>query len=144
MTRPESPSPPPPPTGSARPSFDAAFQCQTIVYERQTRSLDIETPRFRSLSRASHLAMAASSYAHAHARPAMFSASTARGAGVGTGFSVSGETEMRMDLARSRSMDGVPSDYAFRERPQAQDASVKARMKSFGKTLKSLLRGVKN
>ncbi|RPD60025.1 hypothetical protein L226DRAFT_64155 [Lentinus tigrinus ALCF2SS1-7] len=127
MTRPESPSPPP--TG-ARPSFDAAFQCQTIVYERQTRSLDIETPRFRSLSRASHLAMATS-----YARPAMFPTG-------GTGFSVSGETEMRMDLARSRSMDGVPSDYAFRERPQ--DASMKAKMKSLGKTLKGLLRGVKN
>ncbi len=127
MTRPESPSPPP--TG-ARPSFDAAFQCQTVMYERQTRSLDIETPRFRSLSRASHLAMATS-----YARPSMFS-------GGGAGFSVSGETEMRMDLARSRSMDGAPSDYAYRERQK--DASVKAKMKSFGKTLKSLLRGAKN
>ncbi|TFK94073.1 hypothetical protein K466DRAFT_472141, partial [Polyporus arcularius HHB13444] len=124
MTRPESPSPLP--TG-ARPSFDAAFQCQTVMYERQTRSLDIETPRFRSLSRASHLAMATS-----YARPSMFS-------GGGAGFSVSGETEMRMDLARSRSMDGAPSDYAYRERQK--DASVKAKMKSFGKTLKSLLRG---
>ncbi|KAI0714272.1 hypothetical protein C8T65DRAFT_717667 [Cerioporus squamosus] len=130
MTRPESPSPPP--TG-ARPSFDAAFQCQTVVYERQTRSLDIETPRFRSLSRASHLAMGGGSASYT--RPSMFSGGRA-------GFSVSGETEMRMDLARSRSMDGAPSDYAYRERPQ--DASVKAKMKSFGKTLKSLLRGVKS
>ena len=133
MSRPESPSPPP--TG-ARPNFDAAFQ--TLVYERQTRSLDIDTPthsrsrlpamRFGSLSRAStHLAIA-------------YPASFARG---GQGFSVSGETELRMDLARSRSMDGVPSDFAFRERgSQDREASMKTKVKNFGKTLKGLLRKI--
>ena len=54
---------------------------------------------------------------------------------------MSGETEMRMDLARSRSMDGVPGDFAFREGKRRQEgASVKARVKSLGKTLKGLLR----
>lgn len=54
---------------------------------------------------------------------------------------MSGETEMRMDLARSRSMDGVPGDFAFREGKRRQEGvSVKARVKSLGKTLKGLLR----
>lgn len=56
---------------------------------------------------------------------------------------MSGETEMRMDLARSRSMDGVPGDFAFREgkrRQEGASSTVKARVKSLGKTLKGLLR----
>ena len=63
---------------------------------------------------------------------------------------MSGETEMRMDLARSRSMDGVPGDFAFREGKRRRDnhaaaatelsVSVKAKVKSLGKTLKGLLR----
>ena len=64
------------------------------------------------------------------------------------GFSVSWETEMRMDLARSRSMDGVPGDFAFREGKGRKgpglgsgvEAAMKAKVKSLGKTLKSLLR----
>ena len=125
MTRPESPSPPP---STITPAFDASFQ--TLVYDRQTRSLDIETPRYGSLSRASHLAIAA-----AYTRPSLFTSAS--------GFSVSGETELRMDLARSRSMDGVPSDFAFRERrPQDREASMKTKVKNFGKTLKGLLRKI--
>ena len=124
MTRPESPTP----SAAASASFD--FH----VYERGTRSLDIDDAppalRYGSLARASQLAIAYT------ARPALF--------GAGTGFSVSGETEMRMDLARSRSMDGVPGDFAFREgkrgREESASASVKARVKSLGKTLKGLLR----
>ena len=105
-------------------AVDAAFQ--TTVYERQTRSLDL--PRFNSLGR-SYLSMAA------YTRPVLFPPSA-------SGFSVSGETELRMDLARSRSMDGVPSDFAFREmKPDA--STVKAKVKSLGKTLKSFLRGGK-
>ena len=61
---------------------------------------------------------------------------------------MSGETEMRMDLARSRSMDGVPGDFAFREGKGRKgpglgsgvEAAMKAKVKSLGKTLKSLLR----
>ena len=120
MTRPESPTP----SAAASASFD--FH----VYERGTRSLDIDDAppalRYGSLARASQLAIAYT------ARPALF--------GAGTGFSVSGETEMRMDLARSRSMDGVPGDFAFRGREESASASVKARVKSLGKTLKGLLR----
>lgn len=53
---------------------------------------------------------------------------------------MSGETELRMDLARSRSMEGVPSDFAFSEvKPDV--SRMKAKMKNFGKTLKSLLKG---
>ncbi|KAH9902981.1 hypothetical protein C8Q73DRAFT_635438 [Cubamyces lactineus] len=126
MSRPASPAPS---MGSgsaaaAAAAVDAAFQ--TAVYERQTRSLDL--PRFNSLGR-SYLSMAA------YTRPVLFPPSA-------SGFSVSGETELRMDLARSRSMDGVPSDFAFREmKPDA--STVKAKVKSLGKTLKSLLRGGK-
>ncbi|KAI0787756.1 hypothetical protein C8Q74DRAFT_1197045 [Fomes fomentarius] len=127
MSRPGSPSPPP--TG-ARPNFDAAFQ--TLVYERQTRSLDIPTPRYGSLSRASQLAISSE-----YARPALFPIATRSG----HGFSVSGETELRMDLARSRSVDGVPSDFAFQEvRRQDRDASMKTKVKNLGKTIKSFLR----
>ncbi|PIL35626.1 hypothetical protein GSI_02354 [Ganoderma sinense ZZ0214-1] len=130
MSRPESPTP----SAAASASFD--FH----VYERGTRSLDIDDAppalRYGSLARASQLAIA---YNTAAARPALF--------GTATGFSVSGETEMRMDLARSRSMDGVPGDFAFREgkrgRQEGASTSVKARVKSLGKTLKGLLR-VKN
>ncbi|KAI1797171.1 hypothetical protein LXA43DRAFT_399508 [Ganoderma leucocontextum] len=126
MSRPESPTP------STSASFD--FHCQTLVYERGTRSLDIDAPRYGSLTRASQLAIAYT------ARPALFTSASAGGAG----FSVSGETEMRMDLARSRSMDGVPGDFAFREGKKSQDwTSMKAKVKSLGKTLKGLLR-VKN
>ncbi|KAJ8495927.1 hypothetical protein ONZ51_g1378 [Trametes cubensis] len=122
MSRPSSPAPS---MGSGHSAaVDAAFQ--TTVYERQTRSLDL--PRFNSLGR-SYLSMAA------YTRPVLFPPSA-------SGFSVSGETELRMDLARSRSMDGVPSDFAFREtKPDA--STVKAKVKSLGKTLKSLLRGGK-
>lgn len=124
MSRPESPTP----SAAASASFD--FH----VYERGTRSLDIDDAppalRYGSLARASQLAIA-----YTAARPALFTA------GTGAGFSVSGETEMRMDLARSRSMDGVPGDFAFREGKRRQEgASVKARVKSLGKTLKGLLR----
>ncbi|KAI0671689.1 hypothetical protein C8Q78DRAFT_1030371 [Trametes maxima] len=117
MSRPASPSP-----SLAGASVDAAFQ--TAVYERGTRSLDI--PRYSSLGR-SYLSLAA------YARPVLFPPSA-------SGFSVSGETELRMDLARSRSMDGVPSDFAFRE-VRADASGVKAKVKSLGKTLKGLLRG---
>ncbi|KAI0635879.1 hypothetical protein C8Q77DRAFT_599566 [Trametes polyzona] len=120
MLRPSSPAP----------SMGSGSGCASIVdfdaavLERGTRSLDI--PRFNSLGR-SYLSVAA------YARPVLFPPSA-------SGFSVSGETELRMDLARSRSMDGVPSDFAFREvKPDA--STVKAKVKSFGKTLKSLLRG---
>lgn len=124
MSRPESPTP----SAAASASFD--FH----VYERGTRSLDIDDAppalRYGSLARASQLAIA-----YTAARPVLFTA------GTGAGFSVSGETEMRMDLARSRSMDGVPGDFAFREGKRRQEgASVKARVKSLGKTLKGLLR----
>ena len=125
MSRPESPTP-------SATSFD--FHCQTLVYERGTRSLDIDvgmepTLRYGSLARASQLAIA-----YTGARPALF------GPGAAAGFSVSGETEMRMDLARSRSIDGVPGDFAFREGKRKRDgAGVKARVKSLGKTLKGLL-----
>ena len=108
------------------------------MHNRGTRSLDIEhgrppALRYGSLTRASHLAIA---YA---ARPALLASG---------GFSVSGETEMRMDLARSRSMDGVPGDFAFREGKGRKgpglgsgvEAAMKAKVKSLGKTLKSLLR----
>ncbi|KAI0649183.1 hypothetical protein C8Q79DRAFT_999029 [Trametes meyenii] len=115
MSRPASPSP------SLGGSVDAF---QTAVYERGTRSLDI--PRYNSLGR-SYLSIAA------YARPVLFPPSA-------SGFSVSGETELRMDLARSRSMDGVPSDFAFRE-VKADASTVKAKVKSLGKTLKGLLRG---
>ncbi|KAI8980147.1 hypothetical protein BD414DRAFT_112253 [Trametes punicea] len=115
MSRPAIPAP------NSR-SVDAAFE--TAVYERGTRSLDL--PRYNSLGR-SYLSIAA------YSRPILFPPSA-------SGFSVSGETELRMDLARSRSMDGVPSDFAFREVPKP-DASIKARVKNFGKTLKGLLRG---
>ncbi|KAH9850284.1 hypothetical protein C2E23DRAFT_870012 [Lenzites betulinus] len=116
MLRPASPAP------SSAGSVDAAFELD--VLERQTRSLDI--PRFNSLGR-SYLSVAA------YTRPVLFPPSA-------SGFSVSGETELRMDLARSRSMDGVPSDFTFREvKPDAP--TVKARVKSIGKTLKGLLRG---
>ena len=76
-------------------------------------------------------------------------------AGAGAaGCSVSGATELRMDLARSRSADGVPSDFAFREvvppgsgsgaggMGGAGGAGVKARVKSWGKSIKGFLRGV--
>ncbi|EJF64729.1 hypothetical protein DICSQDRAFT_152954 [Dichomitus squalens LYAD-421 SS1] len=126
--------------GSPAPSAATSASFDLHVYEhpaRGTRSLDIDDEyahgrppalRYGSLTRASHLAIA---YA---ARPAL--------AG---GFSVSGETEMRMDLARSRSMDGVPGDFAFREGKGRKgagvlEASVRAKVKSLSKTLKSLLR----
>ncbi|KAI0833424.1 hypothetical protein BC628DRAFT_1406465 [Trametes gibbosa] len=116
MLRPSSPAP------SSTGSIDAAFELD--VLERGTRSLDI--PRFSSLGR-SYLSVAA------YTRPVLFPPSA-------SGFSVSGETELRMDLARSRSMDGVPSDFTFREvKPDA--STVKARVKSLGKTLKGLLKG---
>ncbi|KAI9057336.1 hypothetical protein FKP32DRAFT_1669820 [Trametes sanguinea] len=114
MSRPASPAP-------SINHVDAAFQ--TTVYERGTRSLDL--PRYNSLGR-SYLSMAA------YTRPILFPPSA-------SGFSVSGETELRMDLARSRSMDGVPSDFTFHE--VKPEASMKAKVKSFGKTLKGLLRG---
>ena len=68
-------------------------------------------------------------------------------AGAGAaGCSVSGATELRMDLARSRSADGVPSDFAFCEvvppGSGAGGAGVKARVKSWGKSIKGFLRGV--
>ncbi|OJT03377.1 hypothetical protein TRAPUB_6046 [Trametes pubescens] len=116
MLRPSSPAP------SVRGSLDATFD--TSMLERGTRSLDI--PRFNSLGR-SYLSVAA------YSRPVLFPPSA-------SGFSVSGETELRMDLARSRSMEGVPSDFAFSEvKPDA--SRMKAKMKSFGKTLKGLLKG---
>ena len=61
---------------------------------------------------------------------------------------MSGETELRMDLARSRSADGVPSDFAFREvrRPRSPFSGagmgVKTKVKNLGKTLRGFLRGV--
>ncbi|EIW57483.1 uncharacterized protein TRAVEDRAFT_72571 [Trametes versicolor FP-101664 SS1] len=110
------------PAPSVRGSLDATFD--PTLLERGTRSLDI--PRFNSLGR-SYLSVAA------YSRPVLFPPSA-------SGFSVSGETELRMDLARSRSMEGVPSDFAFSEvKPDA--SRMKAKMKSFGKTLKSLLKG---
>ncbi|KAI0368606.1 hypothetical protein BV20DRAFT_998282 [Pilatotrama ljubarskyi] len=114
MSRPASPAP-------SIGSVDAAFQ--TAILERGTRSLDI--PRFNSLGR-SYLSVAAFS------RPVLFPPSA-------SGFSVSGETELRMDLARSRSMDGAPSDFTFHE--MKPEASMRAKVKNFGKTLKGLLRG---
>ncbi|KAI0359920.1 hypothetical protein OH77DRAFT_1419283 [Trametes cingulata] len=114
MSRPSSPAP-------SVGSVDAAFQ--TAILERGTRSLDI--PRFNSLGR-SYLSVAA------YSRPVLFPPSA-------SGFSVSGETELRMDLARSRSMDGAPSDFTFHE--MKPEASMKAKVKNFGKTLKGLLRG---
>ncbi|CDO74933.1 hypothetical protein BN946_scf184945.g5 [Trametes cinnabarina] len=114
MSRPASPAP-------SINHVDASFQ--TTVYERGTRSLDL--PRYNSMGR-SYLSMAA------YTRPILFPPSA-------SGSSVSGETELRMDLARSRSMDGVPSDFTFHE--VKPEASVKAKMKNFGKTLKGLLRG---
>ncbi|KAI0775252.1 hypothetical protein BD413DRAFT_297584 [Trametes elegans] len=117
MSRPSSPAP-----SVSGASVDAAFQA--AVYQRGTRSLDIPQ-RFNSLGR-SYLSAAA------YSRPVLFPPSA-------SGFSVSGETELRMDLARSRSMDGVPSDFVFQE--VKPDAPLKAKVRSFGKTLKGLLRG---
>ncbi|KAH9945431.1 uncharacterized protein BXZ73DRAFT_96420 [Epithele typhae] len=123
----------PPPSASSPPVTKSLHNA--LAHERGTRSLDIDPrpalapqARFGSLSRA------------AHALPLFPSA----GAGAGTGCSVSGATELRMNLARSRSAEGVPGDFTFREvKPMSSGKGlVKRKVKGLKKAIKGLLRAV--
>lgn len=111
---------------------DGASSFRGTLRTRPSRSLDIPRP-----SPAYDFGLDSSAGKGAYARPnANPDQETLSGM---SGCSLSGEAELRMSLARSRSVDGVPEGYMFRE--VKREGAVKGRVKNFGKGLRDLLLG---
>ncbi|OCH94829.1 hypothetical protein OBBRIDRAFT_823204 [Obba rivulosa] len=113
----------PPTPDESLPQPDNISSQSSTLHERLTRSLDIPHPPPRG-----RYDFTLSSF---HQSPFLLTS------GATMGCSVSGEAELHMDLARSRSMDGVPPAYKFQR--MKRTGTVRANLETIGKGLRDLL-----